>query len=174
MIASRNIVIGQIEAPLIQPTRTEADFVQHIRDVVALAPTAQHIFVVDNLNTHQSESLVRLVIEQTDLRIPDDVLGKKERSGILQSQATRKAFLMDLTHRIRFVYTPKHCSWLNQIECWFSIVVRLLLNKRASFASIAALEERMRQFIAYYNRYLAKPFNWQYDGRLLKVQTVEA
>ena len=168
MIASRNIVTGQIEAPLIQPTRTEVDFAQHIRNVADLNPTAKHIFVVDNLNTHQSEALVRYVIEHDDLAIPDAVLGKKGKSGILKNQASRTAFLEDVGHRVQFVHTPKHCSWLNQIECWFSIPVRRLLNKRSSFASVAALEERLREFIAYYNQYLAKPFNWQYKGKLLK------
>jgi len=172
MIASRNIVTGKVEAPLIQPTRTEADFVQHIRNVVALAPKAQHIFILDNLNTHQSESLVRYVIEQGNLPISEDTLGKKEKSGILKSQATRKAFLENSDHAIRFMYTPKHCSWLNQIECWFSLPVRRLLNKRSSFTSVAALEARLREFIAYYNQYLAKPFRWHYDGSLLKVNTV--
>ena len=74
----------------------------------------------------------------------------------------------DVGHRVQFVHTPKHCSWLNQIECWFSIPVRRLLNQRSSFASVAALEERLREFIAYYDQYLAKPFNWQYQGKLLK------
>ncbi len=73
------------------------------------------------------------------------------------------------SHSIRFLYTPKHCSWLNQIECWFRILVRRILNKRASFASVAALEGRIRQFIAYYNEQLAKPFRWTFDGKLLKV-----
>ncbi len=73
------------------------------------------------------------------------------------------------SHSIRFLYTPKRCSWLNQIACWFSILVRRLLNKRASFASVAALEERMRPFLDYDNEQLAKPFRWTLDGKLLKV-----
>ena len=170
LIASRNVATGEIEAPLIQPTRTEVDFVQHIADVVKLAPEAEHLFILDNLNTHQSESLVQYVIKETKLKISDEVLGVKGRSGILESQATRKAFLEDPEHRIRFLFTPKHCSWLNDIECWFSIPVRRLLNRRASFSSVAALESRLQEFIKYYNKHLAKPFRWTYDGRLLKVR----
>ncbi len=169
LIASRNIVTGQIEAPLIQPTRTEADFAQHIAAVVNLQPDAPHIFVLDNLNTHQSEALVRFVIDHDHLEISAQGLGKKGRSGILFSQETRKTFLKNHQHTVRFLYTPKHCSWLNQIECWFSILVRRLLNKRASFASVAALEERIRQFIDYYNEHLAKPFKWTFNGKLLKI-----
>ena len=41
---------------------------------------------------------------------------------------TRADFLIDESHRVRFVYTPVHASWLNQIECWFSILVRRLLK----------------------------------------------
>ena len=73
------------------------------------------------------------------------------------------------SHSIRFLYTPKHCSWLNQIACWFRILVRRILNKRASFASVAALEGRICQCIAYYNEQLAKPFRWTFDGKLQKV-----
>ena len=169
IIASRHVVTGQVEAPLIQPTRTEPDFVQHIRDVVMLHPEDSHIFITDQLNTHQSESLVRFVIEQCQLELDTPTVGVKGKAGILECMETRKSFLQDPTHRIRFVYTPKHCSWLNQIECWFSILVRRLLNKRSSFTSKEALEERISQFIAYYNTYLAKPFKWKFDGKLLKV-----
>ena len=81
---------------------------------------------------------------------------------------TRAEFLQDESHRIRFVYTPKHASWLNQIECWFSILVRRLL-KRVSFTSIQELEQRIRDFIDYFNKTMAKPFKWTYTGRPLNV-----
>ena len=121
------------------------------------------IFIVDNLNTHQSESLVHLVADLCDL---DEDLGKKGRRGILRSTASRAAFLADPSHRIRFVYTPKHASWLNQIELWFSILVRRLL-KRASFTSIDDLKARVLKFIDYFNTTMAKPFKWTYTGRAL-------
>ena len=121
------------------------------------------IFIVDHLNTHNSESLVCLVNDLCDL---DQELGTKGRSGILRSQAARAAFLADPTHRIRIVYTPKHTSWLNQIELWFSILVRRLL-KRASFTSVEELRERVLAFIEYFNRTMAKPFKWTYTGHAL-------
>lgn len=168
LIASRRVVDGKIIAPLIQPTRTEADFARHIREVIAQDPDAGYRFVVDNLNTHVSEALVRLVIEQEGMEIDARTLGKKDRSGILKSMQTRAAFLSDPTHRIQFVYTPKHTSWLNQIECWFSVLTRRLLNKRSSFRSVNELEARLAAWIAYYNTHLAKAYNWKYDGKLLQ------
>ena len=164
LIVSRNVVTGQIESPLIQPTRTEEDFAQHLRAVIDQSTKGSHIFVLDQLNTHQSASLVDLVIEYSGLQIDTETLGVKGKSGILKSLDTRKAFLEDATHRVRFVYTPKHCSWLNQTECWFSILVRRLLNKRSSFSSVEILEKRIAAFIAYYNEQLAKAFRWNSDA----------
>lgn len=164
LIANFNVATGEVPAPSLGPTRTEADFAEHIAQTMALDPTANWTFVVDQLNTHQSETLVMFVAALCGI---DDELGVKGESGILKSMATRSAFLNDPGHRIRFVYTPKHSSWLNQIELWFSILMRRLL-KRASFTSIEDLRERILAFIAYFNRVLAKPFKWTYSGRPLK------
>src|SRR4051812_46173239 len=163
LIANFNIATGQIVSPSLGPTRTEADYVAHVRQTVAGDPTGEWIFITDQLNTHQSAGLVRLVAELCGL--PED-LGTKGQAGILATQASRAAWLSDPAHRIRFVYTPKHCSWLNQIEIWFSILVRRLL-KRASFGSVAALAIRILEFITYFNRTMAKAFKWTYTGRPL-------
>ena len=164
LICNVDVVSGQVLCPSLGPTRTEADFAAHIARTIDTDPEGVWLFVADQLNTHQSESLVRLVAERCG--ITDD-LGEKGRSGVLQSMATRAAFLSDPTHRIQFVYTPKHTSWLNQIELWFSILVRRAL-KRGNFPSLEALRERILAFIAYYNQ-IAKPFRWTYKGRPLMI-----
>ena len=163
LIASFDVVTGKIVVPPLGPTRDEQDFAQHIRDVVASDPSAKWIFVVDNLTTHLSETLVRIVASHESAAID---LGVKGAHGILKNVASRRSFLNDKHHQIRFVYTPKHCSWLNQIECWFSILVRRVL-RRGSFTSIDEMDKAILDFIQYFNRLFAKPFKWTYTGRAL-------
>lgn len=165
LIANFEVALGRILTPSLGPTRTEADFAAHIAQTLASDPGATWIFIVDQLNTHKSEALVGLVAQACGLAVD---LGVKGKSGILESMRTRANFLQDATHRIRFVYTPIHTSWLNQVEIWFSILVRRLL-KRGSFNSVDDLKQRILDFIAYFNRTMAKPFKWTYAGRPLTV-----
>lgn len=165
LIANFEVATGKIICPTLGATRTEKDFEKHIQQTLDTDPEADWIFIVDQLNTHRSESLVRFVAKQCGIK---DDLGVKGKSGILKSMITRTNFLQDESHRIRFVYTPKHASWLNQIECWFSILVRRLL-KRASFTSIRELKQLILEFIDYFNNTMAKPFKWTYTGRPLNI-----
>lgn len=148
LMANFEVATGQILAPTVSDTRTEQDFASHIAQTVARHPKDDWIFIVDQLNTHQSETLVRWVAEVCSITVE---LGETGKSGILKRRATRQAFLETSNHRIRFVYTPKHASWLNQVELWFSILVRRLL-KRASVTSVAHLKTRLLEFIDYFNR----------------------
>ena len=161
-----DVVSGRVIAPSCGPTRTEADFLAHVRQTVESDPAAtKWHFVVDNLNTHCSESLVRYVAAVSG---STEDLGEKEKRGILRSMASRTAFLTDPAHTVVFHYTPKHASWLNQVELWLSILARKLL-RRGTFTSVEDLRAKVLAFIDYFNRTMAKPFKWTYQGKPLQV-----
>ena len=163
LIPSFEVATGRITQATIGPTRAEEDFTNHVRTTLAQDPNGTWIFIADQLNTHKSETLVRLVAEHLGEVGP---LGEKGKHGILQSMESRAQFLADPSHRIRFLYTPKHCSWLNQVEIWFSVLVRKLL-RRASFVSLEDLRHRLLAFIEYFNRTMAKVYKWTYKGKVL-------
>ena len=163
LIANFEVASGQLLASSLGASRTEADFAAHIAQTIDTDPQAAWVFITDQLNTHQSESLVRLVAERCGL---SDELGLKGKSGVLETMSSRAAFLSDPAHRIQFVYVPKHTSWLNQIELWFSILARRVI-KRGNFTSIDDLRAKLLAFIDYFNS-SAKPFRWTYAGRPLQ------
>ncbi|HMB02181.1 MAG TPA: transposase, partial [Isosphaeraceae bacterium] len=157
------VTTGELLRPTIGPTRTETDFARHIEQTVVTDPKGSWVFVMDNLNIHCSESLVRLVAGACE--VPTN-LGKKGVRGVLKSVASRQAFLSESSHRIRFVYLPKHSSWRNQIEVVFGVIMRKVI-RRGSFTSVEDLRTKLLDFIEYFNRVLAKPFRWTYTGRPL-------
>jgi len=160
LIGNFHTVTGELIAPTLGPTRTEEDFVGHIEKTVQLDPDAGYVFVVDNLNIHQSAGLVELV---SRLCGSAEDLGKKGVRGVLKSMKTRQQFLSDLGKRIRFVYLPKHTSWLNQIEIVFGVVMRKVI-RRGNFKSVEDLRSKLCAFIGYFNDVFAKPFKWTYTG----------
>ncbi len=163
LIAAFDVATGQVHGR-VGETRTEQDYVDFLQTLFAAGtPTTRWQVVCDNLNIDLSESVLRLVADLSGL---DDNLGKKRKSGVLTSLVTREAFLRDPAHRICFHFTPRHASRLNQIEIWFSILVRKLL-RRASFTSTHDLKQRIDSFIAYFNRTLAKPFRCTKTGKPL-------
>lgn len=164
LIASLNVATGHIDLATVGDRRTEVDLEAHLKTLLQGCKDAPKIhLVMDCLNTHCSEAVVRLAASLEEDEIE---LGKKGRSGILKSKVSRTAFLTDPTNRLVVHFTPKHCSWLNQIEIWFSILMRKLL-RRASFDSKAQLKAKILAFVEYFNRTMAKPFKWNYSGKPL-------
>ena len=159
LIGFFDVAAGRMEMPYLNSTRTEKDFVEAVKALAETDPQASWTFICDGLNTHKSEALVRFVAEAC---APGVELGEKGKIGILKSMESRAEFLHDPSHRIRFVYTPKHSSWMNQIEIWFGIINRKLL-KRKSYLSTEELEASILRFIEQYTL-TAHPFKWTYAG----------
>lgn len=162
LTANWDVVQGQLLAPTISETRDNDDFAGHIQRTIAAAPEAGWVFVVDNLNTHCGAPLVRMVADQ--LGIDREELGEVRKHGHLKTMESRRAFLSDVRHRIRFVYLPKHSSWLNQIEIVFGIINRRVM-RRGSFTSKSDLMDKLRHFVIYFNDTIARPMHWTYTGR---------
>jgi DDE superfamily endonuclease len=161
LIATLEVATGKLVAPSLGATRKTDDFIAHVAGVVATDPDAEWVFVLDNLDTHRSHALVDWVAQTCHLADEVAELRKQEQ---LKTKALRADFLAAPSHRIRFVYTPKHCSWLNQIELWFGTLARAIL-RRGSFVSVDALTNAILAFIRYYNQIKARPYNWTYTGR---------
>jgi transposase len=161
LIAALDIGTGKICSFLLNPTRTEADFAGFVAQTIDQYPPKDDlILMTDSLNTHLSETLVRLIAQKIG---DEQELGVKGKSGILQSQATRKIYLEQSNHRIRFLLTPKHCSWLNPIENWFAKLQRQALT-HGNFTSIDALNQTIEAYIEYYNRCLVQIMKWKFKG----------
>lgn len=164
LIAAFDVARGQVFGQ-VGDSRTEEDFAQYLQTLVGRTPAVRrwHL-VVDNLNTHQSEAVVRLVAQLSGIEA--STLGQKGKSGVLKNMPSRAAFLRDPSHKLVFHFTPKHASWLNQIEIWFSILVKKVI-RRGNFFSKEDLRQKILRFIDYFNATLAKPFRWTYQGKPL-------
>ena len=169
LMAAIDVGRGKMISHRLHTTRKEEDFLIFIRQTVDQLPaTGQIIFLADQLNTHQSESLVRWIAQRLDF---EKDLGTKGYKGILKSMETRKQFLESPEHRIRFVFTPKHCSWLNPIENWFAKLQRHVI-KHGNFSSVKELENKIESYIDFYNRCLIKPLKWKFKG-FIKAQKLK-
>jgi len=163
LIAALNVATGKVFAHCGE-TRTEEDFAAFIEALIQQhrGYRIYHI-VLDQLNTHKSETLVRLAAHLDRL---DTDLGVKGKSGILKSMETREAFLARNDKLVVFHYTPRHASWMNQIEIWFGILARKVV-RRGNFSCTEDLRSRLVDFIDYFNITMAKPFRWTYQGKVL-------
>ncbi len=157
LIASFAVPTGEVVWNLGQ-TRTSQDFAAHIDHVATHFREMQRFdWVLDNLNTHWSLDVCRVVAELSEVPfVPKD----------LKTGTQRRLFLTDPSHKHVFHFTPKHGSWLNQVELWFSVLSRRFL-KRGDFASAAEFEDRLLAFLNDYNSHYCHPYRWTYTGEPL-------
>jgi len=154
LTAGLNVATGEVQG-LLTLDRPAPVFARFLEDLIASVPEAKKIHIVaDNLNTHLHHDACEVVAAASGIPYDPDRF---------ETMPLRAEFLMSARHRVVFHFTPKHASWLNQIEIWFSVLARKLLN-RESFASLRELRASIRRFISYYNRHLAHPYRWTYTG----------
>jgi len=159
LMAAVNVENGQIVHHHLGPNHKEVDFADFIKATVAKFPPMDRVIILaDQLSTHLSESLVRWIAEEDG-----ETVGCKGKYGILKNQQTRKAYLENEHHRVRFLFTPKHCSWLNPIENWFAKLERHV-TRNGNFNSVAELCQQIEAYIEYANKHLAKPLHWKFAG----------
>jgi len=169
LIAAIDVADGKLINTMLNETRTEQDFLDFAIQTAACFPKEDEIiFIADQLNIHKSESLVKWIAEQIGFQ---EDLGTKNYKGILKSIPSRQSFLEDPTHRIRFVYTPKHCSWLNPIENWFAKLQKHIISK-SSFCSVKELVDKIEAYVHFYNQCLIKPLKWKFKG-FIKVKELK-
>jgi len=162
LIAALNVENGQLIKQHLGQTRNEQDFADFTKKVVAKFPEMDKIVILsDQLNTHLSATLVEWIAQEQAYDATE--LGIKGQSGILKNMNSRMAFLENPQHRIRFVYTPKHCSWLNPIENWFAKLQRHVI-RNGNFSSVKELENKIIAYGKFYNDFLAKPLKWKFKG----------
>jgi hypothetical protein len=154
LITSFVVATGEVIGNL-GPTRTSVDFAAHLGHVAGRFPEIQGCdWVVDNLNTHWSLDVCRVMADLCDVPVVE---------GELRTGQQRRAFLTDPTHKHVFHFTPTHGSWLNQVELWFSVLGRRFL-RRGDFSSMGDFEARLLAFVADYNKHHAHPYRWTYTG----------
>lgn len=154
LTAAFNVASGEVRST-ITVQRPATVFAAAVREACLSVPDAPEVHIVaDQLSTHWHQEVCKVVAELSN--VPYDP--REHRSG-----KERKAFLARAGKRVVFHFTPKHASWLNQVEIWFSVLGRKLIN-RGTFKSLADLESQVREFVAYHNRFLARPYRWTYTG----------
>jgi len=87
-------------------------------------------------------------------------------NGSSHHPRTSPARLQALDPRLVAVHLPAHASWLNQLEIFFSILVRKGIGP-PDFDSLDQLRDRIYRFTSHYNQE-ARPFNWTYTPEKLK------
>jgi len=162
LIAAVNVEDGKVIAYHQGQTRDEEDYCNFIIGMVNQLPELDEVVILsDQLNTHLSESLVNWIAQLEEYQHSE--LGIKGQCGILKSMESRRYFLEKSFHRVRFIFTPKHCSWLNPIENWFAKLQRHIITN-GNFTSVADLENKIDQYIGFHNLTLAKPLKWKFKG----------
>jgi len=149
-----------------RPERREFEYVRHgtVSLLAAMDVTAGTIhpkIIVRN----DSDTFIEFLTELDQALNPAKKIHLILDNGSSHTSTATRTWLADHP-RFTVTYTPKHASWLNIVEIFFSILTRRML-RRGEFTSRQDLADKILKFIEVYNR-TAKPFRWSYDAKLLK------
>lgn len=144
------------------------------RDTEYLRNGTQNLFAALQVHSGEVSGMTAPTRNQFDFiafldQLEDEIPAGRQVIAVLDNLSTHKTQAvqawLDDHPRWRFVFTPKHASWLNQVEMFFSILARRLL-RHGQFSSPHDLAVQMLTFVEHYNL-TAKPFVWTYTGKVL-------
>lgn len=146
-----------------RPARREFEYVRNgTVSIIAALHVASGQIIVQPIDRNDSVTFIGFLDHLNQCTDPQVRIRLIMDNGSSHTSKATRAWIA--AHpRIHVTYTPKHASWLDMAEMWFSVLTRALL-RRGEFTSRADLADKITDFAVRYNR-TAHPWTWRYDAR---------